>query len=63
MARLRTKESVLVVMRRLGLAHKVEEAEALLPDVVDLDRDRELFLRLGIDNNVDTLMNRLGGSP
>jgi hypothetical protein len=63
MARLREKERVLAVMRRLGMADKVEQAEALLPDVVDLDRDRELFLRLGIDINVDTLINRLGGSP
>jgi hypothetical protein len=63
MARLREKQEVLAVMRRLGMADKVEEAEALLPDVVDLDRDWELFLTLGIDLNVDTLKNRLGGSP
>ena len=63
MARLREKKSVLAVMRRLGMADKVEEAEALLPDVVDLDGDRELLLKLGIDSNVDKLMDRLGGSP
>jgi hypothetical protein len=63
MARLRDKQKVLAVMRRLGMADKVEEADALLPDVVDLDRDRELFLSLGIDTNVDTLMNRLSSSP
>ena len=63
MARLREKKRVLAVMRRLGLADEVEEAEALLPDVVDLDRDRELLLTLGIDSNVDALMDRMGGSP
>ncbi|MEU8606599.1 hypothetical protein AB0C29_01135 [Actinoplanes sp. NPDC048791] len=63
MSRIRTKTQVLAVMRRLGLADKISEAEALLPDVVDLDRDAALFAAWGIDLDVDALMDRLGGGP
>jgi hypothetical protein len=63
MPRLRSRAQVLAVMRRVGLGDRLEQAEALLPETVDLDRDRDLLVRIGIDPNVDELTDRLGGSP
>lgn len=63
MSRLLEKQHILAIMRRVGYLDKVEKAEVLLPDVVDVDRDGALFAALGIDPDVDALMDRLGGSP
>jgi hypothetical protein len=59
----RTKPEVIALMRRLGLGDAVERAEATLPDTVDLERDERLLLDLGLPVNVDSAIDRLGGSP
>ena len=60
-ATLRTRAEVLRVLRNAGLFHVAEELAPVLPEVVDLVRDRELFQRYGLDQ--DVLMSRRGGSP
>ena len=57
----RSKQDVLALMRRLGKGDKIEEAERILPDPVDIDRDAHLLTRLGI--GLDSAVNELGGSP
>jgi hypothetical protein len=56
----RAKSDVLDLMRRVGLADRVAEAEATLPDVVDLRRHADLLAHLGL--GPDALADRLGGS-
>lgn len=46
-------------MRRLGMHESLDEAERVLPDPVDLDRDADLLLRFGL--SVDRVVDRLGG--
>jgi hypothetical protein len=61
----RSKQDVLRLMRRVGLADEAERARDVLPDVIDLDseQDRALLSQVGIEPNVDELRDRLGGSP
>jgi hypothetical protein len=47
-------------MRRVGLADRVAEAQQVLPEVVDLDRDEQLLYRLGL--SLDRIVDGLGGS-
>jgi hypothetical protein len=55
------KEDILRNMRRVGLHDRVPEAERLLPDVVDLDRDRTLLEQLGLSRT--GMIDAMGGSP
>jgi len=57
----RSKAEMLRVLRRCGLSQLADELEPVLPEVVDFDRDHELFERYGLDQ--DVLMNRLGAGP
>ena len=57
----RSKAEVLRVLRQAGLFHVADELEALLPEVVDFDRDHELLERFGLEQ--DVLMSRMGASP
>ena len=58
-SQLRSKRSILDVMRRAGMIDRVSEAEHRLPDPVDLDTDSDLSLRLGL--SIGSLVDRLGG--
>ena len=55
------RAEVLRVLRHAGLPDTADQLGRELPDVVDLDRDRPLFDRHGV--NLDLLVSRLGGSP
>jgi hypothetical protein len=57
----RSRAEVLRVLRNAGLADVAEELAPLLPEVVDLERDHELFERYRLSQ--DELMDRMGGSP
>jgi hypothetical protein len=57
----RSKHDVLALMRRLGKVDKLDEAERILPDPVDIDRDAHLLTQLGM--SIDSAVNELGGSP
>ena len=57
----RSKRDVLTLMRRLGKTDRIDEAERILPDPVDLDRDAHLLTRLGM--GVDSAFNEMGASP
>ena len=52
---------VLDVMRRVGMHERMAEAQRILPDPVDTDRDVQLLQGLGISR--DSLIQRMGGSP
>lgn len=58
--RLRTRNEIEELMRRLGMAVRIPEAKRIHPDVVDLDRDERLLSDLGL--NLDEIVNGLGGS-
>jgi hypothetical protein len=58
--RLRPRGEIIDIMRRIGLGDRIAEAQQILPDVVDLDRDEPLLDRLGL--NLDRIVDRLGGS-
>lgn len=55
------RSEVIRVVRNAGLPDVAEELGQELPDVVDLDRDRPVLDRYGV--NLDLLVNRMGGSP
>jgi len=56
------KQEVIRVLLRAGYPSEMtDELEALLPDPVDVDRDRHLLDRFGLSK--DGLIDRLGGSP
>lgn len=57
----RSKRDILALMRRVGRTDRIEEADRILPDPVDLDRDAHLLARLGM--SLDAAFNELGGSP
>lgn len=57
----RSKHDVLALMRRLGKNDRIDEAERILPDPVDLDRDAHLLTRLGL--GVDSAFNEMGAGP
>jgi hypothetical protein len=59
---LRRKAEVLAILRRAGYSEETLAAlETELPDPVDVDRDGNVLLRHGI--TLDTVIDRLGGSP
>jgi hypothetical protein len=59
---LRSKTTVLAVLRRAGIPEETVQAlSAVLADPVDLRRDGNLLGRYGID--VNRLTDRMGGSP
>ena len=55
-----SKEDALNVMRRLGLADRIEEAKRRLPDPVDLVHDSAILTDLGL--TFDAIVDQLGGS-
>lgn len=57
----RSKAEVLRVLRHAGLFQVADKLEPVLPEVVDLDHDHELFERYGLDQ--DVLISQLGASP
>jgi hypothetical protein len=58
----RRKADILAVLRRAGYPEETVAAlDAELPDLVDVDRDANAFLRRGI--TLDALIDRMGGSP
>jgi hypothetical protein len=57
----RTRCQIEQVMRQIGLSGRIEEARRLLPEVVDLDRDAQLLLRLGL--SIDRIADGLGAGP
>jgi hypothetical protein len=58
----RSKAEVLAVLRRSGVPEQTVQAlDAALDDPVDVTRDANLFLRYGI--TLDSLIDRMGGSP
>jgi len=59
---LRRKAEILAILRRAGYSEQTLQAlDAELPDPVDIDRDGNLLLRHGI--TLDTVIDRMGGSP
>jgi hypothetical protein len=58
--KVKSKRDVLELMRRLGLYDQLAEAEARLPDPVDVDRDGVMLEELGL--SMDMIVDRLGGS-
>ena len=60
----RSKREVLRLMTRVGLGDRTGDADALLPEVIDLDSEKHLDLlaQVGL-GPVDDLRDRLGGSP
>ena len=57
----RTRAEIEQIMRRIGLADRIEDAHRELPEVVDLDRDALLLLRLGL--SIDRIADALGSAP
>jgi hypothetical protein len=57
----RRRSDIEAIMRRTGLADGVDEARRTLPEVVDLDRDSDLLLRLGL--SLDRIVDQMGGGP
>jgi len=57
----RTRAEIEQLMRRIGLADRIEDAHRRLPEVVDLDRDAEVLLRLGL--SIDRVADALGSAP
>jgi hypothetical protein len=59
---LRRKAEILAILRRAGYSEEAVEAlDAELPDPVDVDRDGNVLLRYGI--TLDSVIDRMGGSP
>jgi hypothetical protein len=56
-----SKQELLRVLRRAGLAEVAEEADRALPDPVELERAAEFGMRYGVTR--DELISRMGGSP
>jgi hypothetical protein len=59
-SRQRSRSEIEAVMRQIGLSDRIGEAREILPEVVDIDRDADLLLRLGL--SMDRIVDRLGGS-
>jgi hypothetical protein len=58
----RRKAVILAVLRRAGYSEQTVAAlDAELDDPVDIDRDANVFLRHGI--TIDSVIDRMGGSP
>jgi hypothetical protein len=55
------RAEILRVLRRVGLGTTADELAPLLPETVDLERDRTMLAQHGVDR--DDLISRLGGSP
>lgn len=58
----RTRAEIEQVMVRIGLSDRIGEAQLLLPEVVDLNRDAQLLLRLGL-SGIDGIADELGAGP
>lgn len=56
-----SKEEIVRVLRRAGLADTAARLAPLLPERVDLDRESALLDRFGVSR--DDLISRMGGSP
>ncbi len=58
---LRSRDQIEDVMRRIGMSDRIPEARRVLPEVVDLDKDSDLLLRLGL--SLDRIVDEMGGGP
>jgi|SoiMethySBSTD1v2_1073268.scaffolds.fasta_scaffold960514_2 hypothetical protein len=59
---LKSKAEVFAVLRRAGVSEQtIQELDARLPDPIDARRDAAVLLRYGI--TLDTMIDRMGGSP
>jgi hypothetical protein len=56
-----SKQDVVDMLRRTGLAEIADEAMRVLPDPVDLDRAAGILESYGVTK--DELISRMGGSP
>ena len=56
-----TRQNVVDLLVRAGLADEASAAARELPDPVDLEQVQDWALRRGISR--DTLISRMGGSP
>ncbi len=58
----RSRATIIRIMRNAGFsAASLAEAEQMLPDPVDIDRDGQLLAHLGVSR--DSLTDAMGGSP
>ena len=57
----RSRAQIEAIMRRVGLADRIPEARRVLPETVDIDKDSDLLLRLGL--TLDRIVNDMGGGP
>jgi hypothetical protein len=55
------RAEVLRVLRNAGLFQAADGLAPVLPEVVDIERDHQLFERWGVDR--DVLVSQMGGSP
>jgi hypothetical protein len=59
---LKSKTEVFAVLRRAVVSEKtIQELDARLPDPIDARRDADVLLRYGI--TLDSMIDRMGGSP
>ncbi len=56
-----SKQDVVDMLRRTGLADIADEAMRVLPDPVDLDHTAGILESYGV--TMDELISRMGGSP
>jgi hypothetical protein len=56
-----SKQDVVDMLRRTGLADIADEAMRVLPDPVDLDHAAGILESYGV--TMDELISRMGGSP
>jgi hypothetical protein len=56
-----TKQHVVELLHRLGHTEAAEDAQKVLPDLIDANQLAEWALHHGISH--DNLISRMGGSP
>ncbi|MCW2539923.1 MAG: hypothetical protein JWN95_1648 [Frankiales bacterium] len=56
-----SKQHILDIMKQVGFQDRIPEAQRILPDEVDLDRDGPTLARLGL--SLDRIVDELGGGP
>jgi hypothetical protein len=56
-----TKQEALRMLAKIGANDLIDDAARTLPDEIDIDRDRNLLARFGLDPS--HLIDRFGASP
>lgn len=56
-----SKQTVIDLMRQIGLQDRIPEAQRILPDQVDPDSDGPKLASLGM--SLDRVVDELGGGP